>query len=364
MLSVSSGAGGAVAWKTSDSLFYPLLWSLSLFLIFLICIHHTFPSTSSSELFVIPFYSHYELIFGGILSGGLHAVSGPDHLASLLPCIIGQQWSFGMRMGMIWGFGHGITSLTIGMIGFSLKDYVFQTDMNYLMCIKNIALGGTLLVIGTMGVREALHCKPDDDDHTNSNPNTDCATQIPGLSRRKSVYLTYFLNGCIMGLTWDGLPSLAPSVALPEFSSVMIFLVCYCIGTAFFMCLVSGIVSHASILLGDIAGSSFPVSLALIASIISIVSGGYWLLYAGVVAVVGDDESLTPYRTCFSCLAVFCSAVSSIIVISSYAHRSPLGAALLTPLGYYWNILTTGDIYEHSSKPNPHTMNKYGIHTV
>jgi hypothetical protein len=363
MLSLGTGTGETVPWK-GQSIYHPLIWSLSLFVIFLICIHHTFPSTSS-EFLVLPFYSHYELIFGGILSGGLHAVSGPDHLASLLPCIIGQQWSFGMRMGWIWGLGHGITSLTIGMIGFSLKDYVFQTDMNYLMCIKNIALGGTLLVIGAMGVREALHNKPEEDDDTSTSPNSDFVPQITGFSRRKSVYLTYFLNGCIMGLTWDGLPSLAPSVALPEFSSVMVFLVCYCFGTAFFMSLVSGIVSHASILLGDIAGSSFPVSLALIASIISIVSGGYWLLYAGVVAVVGDDESLTPYRTYFSCLAVFCSALSSIIAISSYAHRSPLGAALLTPLAYYWKILTTGDIYSHhSSKHNPHTMNKYGIHTV
>lgn len=133
------------------------------------------------------------------------------------------------------------------------------------------------------------------------------------------------------------------------------------------MSLVSGIVSHASILLGDIAGSSFPISLALIASIISIVSGGYWLMYAGVVAVVGDDESLSPYRTYFSCIAILCSAISSVLVISSYAHRSPFAAALLTPLLYYWNILTKGDIYDDTtamSKHHTHTMNKYGIHTV
>jgi hypothetical protein len=344
-----------------------LLWSLSLGVIFLICIHHTLPS-GSNEYFTIPFYSNHELIIGGVLSGGLHAVSGADHLASLLPCIIGQQARFGAKMGAIWGLGHGVTSLVLGVIGFSLKDYVFQTDMNYLVWIQNFALGATLLVIGAMGVREATHSQHEGaEEHDESSEFT--AQVLSGrLSRRKSVYLTYLLNGCIMGLTWDGLPSLAPSVALPELSSVMIFLVCYCFGTAIFMSLVSGIVSHASILLGDVAGASFPSSLALIASIISIVSGGYWLLYAGVVAIVGDDESLLPYRTCFSCVAVICSAISSLLVISSYAHRSALGAALLTPLAYYWSILTKGDI-SLAERPSEHpqlhhTTSKYGVHTV
>jgi hypothetical protein len=345
-------------------LVWSLLWSFSLGVIFLICIHHTLPSGSNEEAyFTIPFYSNHELIIGGILSGGLHAVSGADHLASLLPCILGQQARFGAKMGAVWGLGHGLTSFTLGMIGFSLKDYVFQTETNFLVWIQNFALGATLLVIGAMGVREAIHSQEHEEEQ-----HEECTTHTAGrLSRRKSVYVTYLLNGCVMGLTWDGLPSLAPSVALPEISSVMVFLVCYCFGTALFMSLVSGIVSHASILLGDIAGASFPSSLALIASIISIVSGGYWLLYAGVVAIVGDDESLLPYRTCFSCVAVLCSALSSLLVISSYAHRSALGAALLTPLAYYWRLLTTGDLSgegtARSSAP-VHTMSKYGVHTV
>ena len=36
-------------------------------------------------------------IGGGILAGGLHAVSGPDHLAALLPRIMGRPWHTSMR---------------------------------------------------------------------------------------------------------------------------------------------------------------------------------------------------------------------------------------------------------------------------
>jgi hypothetical protein len=40
-------------------------------------------------------------IGGGVLSGGLHAVSGPDHLAALLPRIMGKPWPSAMRYVLI-----------------------------------------------------------------------------------------------------------------------------------------------------------------------------------------------------------------------------------------------------------------------
>ena len=279
-------------------------------------------------------------------------------------------------MGAIWGLGHGITSFVIGMIGFSLKDYVFQSDMNYILCIKNIALGGTLLVIGTMGIREAIHNKTEEEKEQEKEQHEkeqelekelfSSTIRITKLSRQNSLFLTYFCNGCIMGLTWDGLPSLAPSIALPEVTSVFIFLGCYCFGTAFFMSIVSGIVSHASILLGDIVGSNFPLSLALIASIVSIVSGCYWLLYAGLVAVVGDDESLIPYHFYFSCIAFICSGISSILVLYTYFHHSLFGASLLSPILYYWKVLIENDysLWTSTLSSNPVIINKHGVHTV
>ena len=39
----------------------------------------------------------FATVGGGILAGGLHAVSGPDHLAALLPRIMGKTWANAMR---------------------------------------------------------------------------------------------------------------------------------------------------------------------------------------------------------------------------------------------------------------------------
>lgn len=57
-------------------------------------------------------FSHWK---GGVLAGGLHAVSGPDHLAALLPRIMGQKWHNSMRIGATWGLGHGFSATVIGL---------------------------------------------------------------------------------------------------------------------------------------------------------------------------------------------------------------------------------------------------------
>lgn len=47
----------------------------------------------------------FATVGGGVLAGGLHAVSGPDHLAALLPRIMKQKWHNSMRIGATSGLG-------------------------------------------------------------------------------------------------------------------------------------------------------------------------------------------------------------------------------------------------------------------
>lgn len=57
----------------------------------------------------------FATVGGGLLAGGLHAISGPDHLAALLPRIMGQRWRNSMRIGATWGLGHGFSATVIGL---------------------------------------------------------------------------------------------------------------------------------------------------------------------------------------------------------------------------------------------------------
>ncbi|HEX5661217.1 MAG TPA: hypothetical protein VFX59_28695 [Polyangiales bacterium] len=59
----------------------------------------------------------------GAGSGALHAVTGPDHLLSLGPIALLQPkapW----RIGLLWGIGHGVGTLLLGLPLIFLAQYV------------------------------------------------------------------------------------------------------------------------------------------------------------------------------------------------------------------------------------------------
>lgn len=100
-------------------------------------------------------------VIGGLLAGSLHAVTGPDHIAALLPSSVGHRWYTGARIGAAWGFGHGFSATVIGLLAFLLKDRI----SNQFAFIKNLstvaesAVGVSLLLIGGLGLKESLFDK-------------------------------------------------------------------------------------------------------------------------------------------------------------------------------------------------------------
>jgi len=82
------------------------------------------PATTSTSLCSLPLLPSVSLLTSGLLAGSLHAISGPDHLVSLLPRIMGQRWYKSIRVGAIWGMGHGISAMIIGGAAYGLKNAV------------------------------------------------------------------------------------------------------------------------------------------------------------------------------------------------------------------------------------------------
>ena len=58
---------------------------------------------------------------GGLFAGGLHAVTGPDHLAALLPLCMGRRWWIALYTGGYWGLGHGIGAALVGALAFAIR---------------------------------------------------------------------------------------------------------------------------------------------------------------------------------------------------------------------------------------------------
>lgn len=110
-------------------------------------------------------------LVGGSLAGGLHAISGPDHLAAVLPRCIGQRWWRASRVGALWAFGHGLSASVLGLLGFFLKDHLSRSAgsaviMRSLASWAEVAVGGSLIAIGALGIKEARSWSPDEASHS------------------------------------------------------------------------------------------------------------------------------------------------------------------------------------------------------
>ncbi|CAM9709464.1 unnamed protein product [Discosporangium mesarthrocarpum] len=85
----------------------------------------------------------------GALAGGLHALTGPDHLAVLLPSCIGKPWSEAYKGGASWGLGHGVGASMFGVLAFTFREWL---NVEAASKFLEPAVGVALLVIGFQGL--------------------------------------------------------------------------------------------------------------------------------------------------------------------------------------------------------------------
>lgn len=226
----------------------------------------------SRKLYALP-----SSIAGGLLSGGLHAITGPDHLAALIPPSIGHPGWYGMRLGATWGLGHGISAIFLGLSAYFLKGTV-SNRFKFLQKLSTLAestVGISLIVIGFVGIKENLEKEEESKVWNDENKvkNDDVAPSTLKSSQ------AIFANGILHGFSWDGAPSLAPALTMTSWRGALSFLVSYCIGTIIAMSLASGAVSEGSLRLGKAVNNpDLPRNLSLASSLVAIIIGIYWVV--------------------------------------------------------------------------------------
>jgi hypothetical protein len=299
-------------------------------------------------------YTHPVLWGGGIAGGVLHALTGPDHLLSLLPHILGKRWWRGFRIGSIWGIGHGLTTCFLGGCAYLLKEVLVDFKaLSVLVNINSLAVGLTLLIIGLLGLHEgeqyhaSLKTKvdltedspladpeaegggvPGDDESapTASSSSsvmggiTDTAFSMltcgggrsSGSSRSLSqdvVYLAIFLNGLFLGFSWDGLPSLAPTLATSTVGSLVAFLAGNFFGTVLSIGLCAAVIAEGSSWLSRLSNEALVSYMCVGSSVLATCMG-----CATISLTVVRDESL---GTSARCLAV---ALLMVVVLAIMAR--------------------------------------------
>ena len=80
----------------------------------------------------------------GAVAGSAHVVSGPDHLAAVMPLAVEKRWT-GAVTGAVWGLGHAMGVLALGIAGHALRGWL---DIDAMSAWAELSVGGLLIVLG------------------------------------------------------------------------------------------------------------------------------------------------------------------------------------------------------------------------
>jgi hypothetical protein len=189
------------------------------------------------------YLSHQSTLSAGALSGALHALTGPDHIAALLPLSFNKRLIKSGALGSVWGLGHGMASVFAGLIGSGLKGFLFSDSCwGQLQKWGDLLVALSILVIGATGLWEtqgsSSHGTVDDlelavvgdGSVTVGVPVDDIASKNSDWASSSFFLASIFVNGFCLGLSVDGLPSLAPVLPLDHSMSIK-FLSAYFLAT-------------------------------------------------------------------------------------------------------------------------------------
>ena len=248
----------------------------------------------------------------GAMAGSLHAVSGPDHLAALLPMALGQRFFSASRVGAVWGIGHGVgASLMGGVAWFVTRSTAVGKLVGGAGAVETLsewmelAVGLTLVVIGILGLRKSLawerggqrrgvvgegdvelgernkgHGHDLGIDHHGHGHGHGHAHNYVGMGKRAML-----MTGVVHGFSGSGhLLGVIPAMMLTR-GPAAAYLAAFCLGTCAAMAVFTGAIGQASLVLGrSLNRPDLPRHLSAGTSIIALLVGLVWIMN-GYIAV-------------------------------------------------------------------------------
>jgi len=200
---------------------------------------------------------------------------------------IGKPGYYGLRIGALWGLGHGFSALLLGSSAFYLKGQ-FTGRFAVLEKLANLAesaVGISILFIGLIGIKESYDAEAEeksaeagvDSTKSKATPSTSSSSSTTPAYPRSSRAI--FANGILHGLSWDGAPSLAPAITMTSWKSALTFLLSYSIGTIITMSLAAGAVGELSLRVSKVTNNpDLPRKLSLVTSFMAVAIGVFFTL--------------------------------------------------------------------------------------
>lgn len=178
-----------------------------------------------------------------MVAGGLHVLSGPDHLAAVAPLAV-QGESQAWRPGFRWGLGHSGGVLTIGLLSLLLRG-VLPTE--WLSSWAERTVGVVLLGIGIWGLRRALRSHLHTHLHSHGGPphvhihvHDPLTAHAPAEVPRRPTAHTHshaaFWVGTLHGVAGTShFLGVLPALAFPTWEETVAYLLAYGVGTVLAM---------------------------------------------------------------------------------------------------------------------------------
>ncbi|MDZ4773160.1 MAG: hypothetical protein SGI72_08510 [Planctomycetota bacterium] len=90
----------------------------------------------------------------GVLAGGQHALTGPDHFAGVAP-FAATSGKRAWRVGLVWGLGHASGALAAAAIALVLRAWIPGAE-EHVSSVSDRIVGILMCVLGALGLRAAV----------------------------------------------------------------------------------------------------------------------------------------------------------------------------------------------------------------
>jgi sulfite exporter TauE/SafE len=179
----------------------------------------------SDQLFSLQRKGLLASAWAGLVAGGLHTLTGPDHLAALAPLCIGRSRIQSAAVGALWGCGHDAGQIIFGLIFLVLKD---KLHIELIRTWASRVVGLVLITIGAIGIYESQEPLPM---LAEEGGRLDGGGEPVVRIKNDSKNATTFATGVVYGLQPDALLVILPALALPSRATGAAFLVMFLLGT-------------------------------------------------------------------------------------------------------------------------------------